>query len=143
LAAIIAFLRLLFQRRRPPASIPASMAPKPPEGVVFECAFQRGVRCAYQVQQEPERKAERVREHYSKKPHHTARGASLIYVPQAGNDAQQRGEHRIKTRMKREKMTARQRRTALLAELRPGNYDRPAASPTIAGLLENRFRHGR
>jgi hypothetical protein len=40
-------------------------------------------------------------------------------------------------------MTARQWRAALLAELGPGNYDRLAASPTIVGLLEIRFRHGK
>ena len=143
LAAIIEALQLFSKRPLPPAPIPASISPKPHEGVVFERSFQGGVRGAYQVQQNPERKANRVRERDSEKPHHTARGAPLIYVPQPGKDAQRCREHRVEPRIKREKMTAPQRRAAVLAELRPGNYDRLAASPTIVGLLEIRFRHGR
>src|SRR6516164_3909183 len=143
LAAIIGSLQLLSKGPRPPAPKPASIAPKPQEGIVFERAFQGGVRRAYQVQQKPDRKAGRVRERNSEKPHHTARRASLVHVPQAGNDAQHCGEHRVEPRIESEKMTVRQWRGALLAELRPGNYDRLAASPTIVGLLEIRFRHGR
>jgi hypothetical protein len=123
--------------------MPAPVAPKPHEGIVFERAFQGGVRCAYQVQQKPERKPNRVCERNSKKPHHTARGASLIYVPEAGNDAQPCGQHRVKPRIEREKVTACQRCATILAKLCAANYDRLAASPTIVGLLEIRFRHGR
>jgi hypothetical protein len=143
LAAIIGPLQLLSIRPLPPTPIPASIAPKPHEGVIFERSLQGGVRGAYQVQQNPERKANRVRERDSEKPHHTARGAPLIYVPQPGKDAQHRGEHRVEPRIEREKMTAPQWRATVLAELRPGNYDRLAASPTIVGSLEIRFRHGR
>jgi hypothetical protein len=98
---------LLSKRRRPPAPNPASIAPKPHEGIVLERAFQGGVQRAYQVQQKPGRKAGRVREGNSEKPHHTARGPSLIYVPQAGKDAQHCGEHRVEPRIESEKMTAR------------------------------------
>jgi hypothetical protein len=143
LAAIIGSLKSLSKTPRPPAPKPASIAPKPHEGIVFERAFQGGVQRAYQVQQKPGREAGRVREHNSEKPHHPARRPSLIYVPQAGKDAQRCGEHRVEPRIESEKMTTRQWRPALLAELCPGNYDRLAASPTIVGLLENRFRHGR
>src|SRR5215469_5250210 len=142
-ASIIGSLQVLSKRPWPPAPIPASIVPKPHEGIVFEGAFQGGVRCADQVQQKPERKTGRVREGNSEKPHHTARGTSLIYVPQPGNDAQHCGEDRVEPRIESEKMTACQWRAAVLAELRPGNYDRPAASPTIVGLLEIWFRHGR
>lgn len=143
LAAIIGSLQLLSKRSRPPAPIPASIVPKPHECIVFERAFQGSVRCADHVQQKPERKAYRVRERNSEKPRHTARGASLIYVPQAGNDAQPCREHRVEPRIESEKMAACQWRAAILAELRPANYDRLAASPTVVGLLEIRFRHGR
>jgi hypothetical protein len=142
-AAIIGSLQLLSKRPRPPAPIPASIVPEPHEGIVFERAFQGGVRCADHVEQKSEREADRVRERNSEKPRQPARGASLIYVPQAGNDAQHCGEHRVEPRIKSEKITACQWGAAVLAELRPGNYDRLAASPTIAGLLEIRFRHGR
>jgi hypothetical protein len=117
--------------------------PEPQEGIVFEGAFQGGIRCADEMQQKPERKAHGVSEGNPEKPRHTACGASLVNVPQPGNDAQHRGEYGLEPRIESEKMTAGQRRAAVFAELRPGNYDRLAASPTIVGLLEVRFRHGR
>src|SRR5262249_21871123 len=143
LAAIIGSLQSLSKRPRPPAPIPASIVPKPHECIVFERAFQGGIRGADHVQQKPERKADGVSECHSEEPRHTACGTSFVYVPQAGDYAQRCGEHRVEPRIEGEKMTARQWRSAALAELRPGNYDRLAASPTIVGLLEIRFRHGR
>lgn len=110
--------------------------------VVAQRALQRRIQGANKVQNRAER-TQRVSQNHGAEPDDAARHAPFVNLSQSRNHAQYERDDRVEARLASENLGRRDRRAAILAELRAGDDDRLAASRTETRLIELRIRHGR